>query len=230
MKQGLIKGILTALSVAVAVLIYLKVESIRMGGPVMVPLLLSSIFGFAIIIEKFAQFSKEELNTQTLLKNIFESIERQRLKEAIDICDQANVGVARILKEGIMKYDRPKEEIKESMQDSFLYEMPLLEDKLPILVTLVQIAPLLGFLGTLVGLANIFSIIQARGAHALPVSGIDFAQGIWQALICSMAGFLVAIPLLAASNYLSNRVKLIAEQMERAGTELLNFLIERRMS
>ncbi|MBI5872804.1 MAG: MotA/TolQ/ExbB proton channel family protein [Candidatus Omnitrophica bacterium] len=229
MKQVFIKGILTALSVAVAVLIYLKVESIRMGGPVMVPLLLSSIFAFAIIIEKFVQFNKEGLNTQTLLKNIFESIERQRLKEAIDICDQANVGVARILKEGIMKYDRPKEEIKESMQDSFLYEMPLLEDKLPILVTLVQIAPLLGFLGTLVGLANIFSVIQARAARALPVSGIDFAQGIWQALICSMAGFLVAIPLLAASNYLANRVKLIAEQMERASTELLNFLIERRM-
>ncbi|HAJ56855.1 MAG TPA: hypothetical protein DCL35_03685 [Candidatus Omnitrophica bacterium] len=229
MIQNFIKGAIVISSVAASVLIYLNVEFVRMGGPVIVPLLLSSVFAFAIVIDKLAQFNREGVDTQALLKNIFESIERQRIKEGIDLCDQANVSVARILKEGIMKYDRPKEEIRDAMQDSFLYEIPLLEDKLPILATLVQIAPLLGFLGTLAGLANIFRVIQARGISAMPPMGVEFAQGIWQALICSMAGFLVAIPLLVAHNYLSNRSKLLVEQMERVSTELMNFLVERRM-
>ncbi len=229
MFQNAIKALLVLVSAVASAVIYFRVDYIRMGGPVMVPLLLSSIFGFAITVEKFTQFSRESINTKSLLKSIFESIERQRIKEAIDLCDQVNVSASRILKDGIMKYDRPKEDIKESMQDSFLYELPFLEDKLPILATLVQIAPLLGFLGTLVGLANIFRLVQSAGGSALTLATGGFVQGVWQALVCSMTGLLVALPLLVAHNYLSYRVKVLVGQMETASTELLNFLIDRRM-
>jgi biopolymer transport protein ExbB len=229
MLQILIKGGLVVLSVVAAILVFLKIDLVRMGGPVMVPILLSSVFSFAIIFEKACQFAKEKTPLDALMKSIFESIERQRIKEAMDSCDQAGTGTARVLKAGIMKYDRGKEEIREAMQDSFLYEIPPLEDKLSVLATIVQVVPLLGFLGTLVGLMSIFQVIQAKAASFVPVSTTDFFSGVGQALVCSLAGFLVTIPAWVAYNYLVHRVKYFEDEMERGATELLNFLIERRM-
>ena len=184
MIRNLLKGLSVFLSIGAAVVIFSKVAIIRSGGPVMVPILLSSIFAFAVIFEKFSQFARETSDTDALLKNVFESIDRQRIKEAIDVCDHANTGVSRVLKSGIMKYDRAKEEIKEAMQDSFLYEMPFLEEKMPILATIIEISPLLGFLGTLTGLMSIFKVIEAKTTSLLSLSAVDFSSGIERALIC----------------------------------------------
>ncbi len=229
MTQNLIKGGLVIFSAVVAIGIFFKIEMVRMGGPVMIPILLASLFAFALVFDKCMQFARESGDTDALLKSIFESIERQRIKEALDLCDQVNTGAARVLKAGIMKYDRSKEEIREAMQDLFLYEAPGLESKLPILATIVQTAPLLGFLGTMVGLISIFKGLESAGHSLVPVAGASLSHGVWQALICSAAGFLIAIPGLIAYNYLVNRVKLLVEEMERASTQLLGFLVDRRM-
>ncbi len=230
MTDRLSKIILILLSMIGAYLIFLKVDWIHRGGPVMILIIFSSIFAFAIILAKMRQFSQDSLDVENFLKNIFERMERQRIKEAIDLCDQTHTPLARILKAGIIKYDRPKDEIKEAMDDSFLYEIPLLEGNLSLLSTIVQIAPLLGFLGTVVGMIKIFGIIEAKAASVVPVVAGDLAPGIWEALTCTAAGFLLAIPILIAHNYLVNRVKSLVDEMERGATELLAFFMERRMS
>lgn len=230
MAQKVIKVILVLLSIICSYLIFLKVELFRMGGPIMAPILLTSILAFAVIIVKLRQFSIASIDAEIFLKNIFEQIERQRIKEAIELCDQVKNPFARILKAGIVKYDRPKDEIKEAMENSFLYELPLLEEYLPILLTIVQIAPLLGFIGTLGGIVKILVVIQAKALTLIPVSVIDLTTGIWEALLCTIAGFLVVIPVLIAHNYLTSRVKSFTEEMEKGATQLLAFLLERRMS
>lgn len=229
MVNKALKIALITLSVVSAFLIFAKVELVHRGGPVMIPVLFVSIFAFAIVWAKLKQFSKYTIDVENLMKNIFERMERQRIKEAIDLCDHTPVPLARILRAGIMKYDRPKDEIKEAMEDALLYEMPLLEENLSILSTIIQIAPLLGILGTLVGLIKIFQVIQARSAAFVPIATADLTPGIWEALICSAAGFLVAIPLLIASNYLASRVRSFVDEVERAATELVAFYMERRM-
>ncbi len=229
MLNKVVKIMLVAVSFVGVYFAFLKVEIIRSGGPLMIPILLCSVFSLAIIFSKMLQFSRSAIDVESFLKRIFECIERQRIKEAIDMCNQSFSPVARVLRAGIVKYDRPKDEIKEAMQDSFLYENPVLEGNLFVLSTIVQITPLLGFLGTLTGMMKVLYMIQIKNSASLAVTLADMAPGIWQALVCSASGLIVVIPLFIAHNYLIDKVKYFVEEMERASTELLNFLMDRRM-
>ncbi|HQP91323.1 MAG TPA: MotA/TolQ/ExbB proton channel family protein [Candidatus Omnitrophota bacterium] len=217
------------LSLFLVLIIFNKIQVVRAGGPVMVLILFSSISAVAVIIEKYIQFSSESIKSDILIKNISESIERQRIKEAIDYCDRTDTSIARVLKAGIMKYDRPKEEIKEAMQDAFDLEMPLLEDKLPVIDSMIQIIPLFGFLGTLTGLVRIFNVFSSRLQNLSVLNNADLIPGMWQALISSMSAFMVVVPVLLAFNYLNCKLNAIEKEIEFASTKLLNFLIDRRM-
>lgn len=220
---------LVFLSVLTSVLFYAKIEWIHRGGPLMVPLILLSIASSAIIAAKMARLREDQAPVSSFLNDIFELIEKQRLKEAIDLCERAQTSFARILKEGIVKYDRPKDEIREAMDHAFLYEVPSYEENISVLAAVIQIAPLLGFLGTLVGMAKVFFVVQAKGISFAPVVSADLAAGVWGALISACAGFLIAISTLIAYYYLTARIRSYVEEMERGASELLNFLMERRM-
>jgi biopolymer transport protein ExbB len=230
MRNKLLKVTLIILSCLVSFLIYEKDTFIHRGGLVMIPMIFSSIFAFAIIVSKARQFFENSMDAGKFMKDIFERIERQRIKEALDLCDRFRAPLAHVVRAGLMKYDRPKDEIKEAMEASYLCEAPVLEENLSILSAIVQIAPLLGFLGTLIGLMGIFQVVEAKGIASLSVTAADLAPGIWQALICSVSGFLIAIPVFMAHNYLLSRIRSLMDEMELAATELLGFLMERRVS
>lgn len=229
MTQRGLKIVLLFLSIAAAAFIFLKVDLMYRGGPVMMPILLISIFAFAVIFTKLRQFARDTVDVSNFLARIFECIERQKIKEAMDVCDQTMSPLARVLKAGIMKYDRPKDEIRDAMDAALCYEIPSLEENLFLLSTVIQIAPLLGLVGTLLGMMKILLVIQAKSALSLAVAVTDVAPGLWEALLCSVAGFMVAIPSLAASHYLTGRVKSFVDEIERSTAELLSFLLERRM-
>ncbi len=230
MKDRILKVVLVFSSLIASYVVFLKVGWVHKGGPLMIPMVFCSIFAFAVILAKIGQFSQDSVDVEKFLKNIFELMERQRIKEAIDFCDQTNRPAARILKAGIVKYDRPKDEIKEAMDDSFLYEIPLLEENLSLLGTIAQVMPLLGFLGTIVGLIKIFGMMEAKSLSLVSVTAKDLAPGIWEALICTASGFLLAIPVLIAHNYLKNSAKSFVDELERGASGLLAFLMERRIS
>jgi len=230
MTNKLLKATLIILSCLASILVYAKDTFIHRGGLVMIPMIFSSIFAFAIVVAKLRQFFENRINAGDFMKEIFERIERQRIKEALDLCDRFRAPLAQLVKAGLMKYDRPKDEIKEAMEASYLHEAPLLEENLSILSTVVQIAPLLGFVGTLIGMMGILQVVEAKGISFLAVAAMDLAPSIWQALICSAAGFLIAIPVFMAHNYLLSRVRSLLDEMELGATELLGFLMERRVS
>lgn len=196
------------------------------GGPVMWPILLCSIFAFAIILEKFWHLYKIKIDTQDFLNSILEKMKRHEVKEALQICDNTKSPVAHILKAGILKYDRPRPQIIEAIEDASLYEVPKLEKNLPMLATIGHIAPLLGLLGTVTGMVRCFQIVEAKAATLHPVMPGDLAAGIWEALLTTVAGLVVAIPAYVAYNYLVNRINHFVLEMEKASTELVNFLAE----
>ena len=99
--------------------------------------------------------------------------------------------------------------------------MPRLEERLNLLATITQIAPLLGLLGTVLGFINIFRVMQENGAFAH--AGL-MSEGVWQALVCTAAGLALAIPCYAAYNYLVNRVNSIVLDMEKSATDILNLV------
>ena len=125
-----------------------------------------------------------------------------------------------------MKYDRSKEDIKQAMDDASLYEIPLLEKNLTAIATIAHISPLLGLLGTVTGLVRCFQVIQSKTTTFAPVNPSDLAGGIWEALITTVAGLMVAIPMFVIYNYLVSKVNGFIIEMERRATELVNFLSE----
>ncbi len=194
------------------------------GGPVMVPILLCSFLALAIIVERLMYYASITSNTQQLKRSVFEKIKNNNLKEALDICDSSNAPLAKILKAGTVKFGASRDEIKESIEDASLFEIPKLEKKLNILATIAHIAPLLGLLGTITGIAGSFHTIQVRAASLNPVTPADLAGGIWEALITTVAGLMVAIPAFVAYNYLLSRVNYFVLDLERGATELVNLL------
>jgi biopolymer transport protein ExbB len=196
------------------------------GGPLMWPILLCSIFAVAIVVERLWYLRRIDIDTQDFFTNLLDKIKRHQIKEALDDCDRIQHPVARIFKSGVLKYDRPRSQIREAIEDASLYEIPKLEKNLSALATVAHIAPLLGFLGTVTGMIRCFQIIQAKATVFNPVVPADLAGGIWEALLTTVAGLVVAIPAFVVYNYLVSRINNIILEMERASTELVNFLTE----
>jgi len=196
------------------------------GGPVMWPILFCSIFALAIALEKFWHLHKINIDTQDFLNKILDKMKRHDIKEALQVCDNTKSPIANILKAGILKYDRPRPQIVEAIEDASLYEIPRLEKNLTALATIAHVSPLLGLLGTVTGMVRCFQVIQAKATTFHPVSPGDLAGGIWEALLTTVAGLIVAIPTFVAYNYLVSRINHYILEMEKASTELVNFLTE----
>ncbi|MDP2904673.1 MAG: MotA/TolQ/ExbB proton channel family protein [Candidatus Omnitrophota bacterium] len=196
------------------------------GGPLMWPILLCSVFALAIILEKFWHLHKIKIDTQEFLRKVLDKMKRNETKEALQICENTPSPVANIIKAGILKYDRPRPQIIEAIEDVSLYEIPRMEKNLTALATIAHISPLLGLLGTVTGMVRCFQTIQAKSVSLHPISPGDLAGGIWEALLTTVAGLMVAIPTFVAYNYLVSRINNFVLEMEKASTELVNFLTE----
>lgn len=191
------------------------------GGILMWPILLCSIIGVCIIIERFWFLRRASIDTSEFMDTIRQVLKQNRIQDAVDICDKVDAPVARILKAGIMKYRKSKEEIREAIEDAGQMEIPRLEKYLSALATCASIAPLLGLLGTVQGMIKCFAAIQNKRGQVNPS---DLAEGISNALITTAAGLTVAIPLLVFYNYFISRVDNMIVEMEISASELVDLL------
>lgn len=202
----------------IATLVFWQVELIHRGGPVMVPIVMCSIFSLTLIIERLYYFLNLHLGTDMdrLLERLRAAIEGQRLKEAQTICETSPGPIARVISAGLAVREGSPQEIDEAMEEAAHAELPAVERHLRWLSTLAQVATLLGLLGTVTGLVRAFQVIQERAAGGDPVNPSDLAGGVWEALMTTVAGLIVAIPTILAYNYLASRVAEVQFQMEKA--------------
>ncbi len=203
---------------------------IQKGGPLMYLIILCSVIALAVVIERLWHLYRAGINTQDFLGELGRNIKRNKIVEAIDICDRTPGPIAYTLKAGILRHDRSKEEIKEAVENAALDEVPRLEKNLGVLATIAHISPLLGLLGTVAGMIKCFQVIQVKASAFNPINPGDLAEGIWVALITTAAGLTVAIPSLVAHNYLVSRVNNFVLDMERAATNLIDILSKRSQS
>jgi len=128
-----------------------------------------------------------------------------------------------VIQAGLLKRDMPLGDLRESLQEVAQLQVPRLEKNLPILATVGYVSPLLGLLGTVTGMIHVFQTVSgARGT--VPVG--ELAGGIWEALLTTAAGLVVAIPAYVAYNYLASRMGSEVNDMERAGIEMIQILKE----
>lgn len=203
-------------------------DMIQKGGPVMYLIIILSIIAFGVVIERIYNLNRARIDAQKFMDQIIKHLKRNKIIEAIEMCNQTPGPIAHIIKAGILKHDRSKPEIKEAIDEAAQLEIPRLEKHLPIIATIAHIAPLLGLLGTVSGIIKAFQIIQAKALTMTPVNPGDLSGGIWEALLATLAGLAVAIPTYVAYNYLVNQVDNLVYEMERSATDLVNLLSSRR--
>jgi len=193
------------------------------GGPVVWLLIVISGVAIVVFIERFLHCHRAQINSAEFLNGVRTVLRRDNVVEAVSICDATPGPVARLVKTAILAREQGREHVRESLEDAGLVEVPRLEARLDLLATIAQITPLLGLLGTVLGLIHIFMDMEAAGQYA---HFNQLSRGVWMALISAGAGLAVAIPTQAAHNYLVNRVNLIVLDMERASNEILRILWE----
>ncbi|MFH2068872.1 MAG: MotA/TolQ/ExbB proton channel family protein [Candidatus Omnitrophota bacterium] len=196
-------------------------ELIIKGGVIMIPIILCSILSLAVIIERAINLHRAQVDSETFFRKVEDPIRRNKIIEAINLCEAATGSVPRIVKSGLLCHDRTNDEIREAIAETASFEVPYLERYFGILATVATIAPLLGLLGTVTGLMRAFMIIQMKSGLVNPS---DLAGGIWEALITTVAGLAVAIPTYVAYNYFVNRVNAIITEMEKSASRLLQLL------
>jgi biopolymer transport protein ExbB len=193
------------------------------GGFVLWLILLISAVAVVVFIERVLHFHRAQINSTEFLNGVRTVLKRENVVEALSICDATPGPVARLVKTAVLNREHGRERVREALEEAGLAEVPRLEEKLNLLATIAQIAPLLGLLGTVLGFIQTFMVMQKTGLYAHVG---QLSTGIWQALVCAAAGLAVAIPTHAGYNYLVSRVNSIVLDMERAATEIVNIVTE----
>jgi biopolymer transport protein ExbB len=194
------------------------------GGPVLWLLVVASGVAIVTFVERVLHLHRSQINAAEFLNGVRNVLKRDNVVEAISICDATPGPVARLVKTAILNRDQGRERVREALEEAGLVEVPRLEEKLALLATIAQIAPLLGLLGTALGFIQIFGQLEQAGLYAQVG---QLSRGIWQALICTAAGLAVAIPTYAGYNYLVNRAGEITLDMERTAAEIVRIVTEK---
>ena len=196
------------------------------GGPLMVPLVFCSVLALAIIIEKFITLRLIENRSDRFIRktrSIINGNEDNKIEKVLALCEMTSSPLSRILKAGIDRKDRSREELKEAIGDAGSSEIPYLEKHLKILGTIVTVAPLIGLLGTVMGMIKAFNVIALQGTGEPGA----LAGGISEALITTAVGLSIAIPSLIFYNYFMHRTDKIVRQFEKISSEFIDFLIKK---
>jgi biopolymer transport protein ExbB len=196
-------------------------EILNLGGWMLGLILLTSAVALVVFIERYLYCHRAQINSMEFLNGVRTVLKRDNVVEALSICDATAGPVARLVKTAILNRDHGRERVREALEEAGLTEVPRLEEKLNLLATIAQLAPLLGLLGTVLGFMKTFQRMKEAGLNAHVG---DLSEGIGQALICAAAGLAVAIAAHAAYNYLVSRVNSIVLDMERAATEIVNIV------
>src|SRR5882672_12632318 len=161
------------------------------GGLVLWLLLFVSAVAVVVFVERFLHCHRAQINSLEFLNGVRTVLKRDNVVEALSICEATPGPVARLVKTAILNRDRGREGVRDALEEAGLLEVPRLEDKLNLLATIAQIAPLMGLLGTVMKFLEMFRNLQLAGPFATPN---ELAGGIWGSLICMAAGLAVAIP------------------------------------
>ncbi|MCP5517485.1 MAG: MotA/TolQ/ExbB proton channel family protein [Verrucomicrobiales bacterium] len=200
-------------------------DLLRHGGVMMWVLLALGAVATVIFVERLLHYHREQIHALDFINGIRNVLKRDNVVEAISICDATPGPVPRLVKTAILNRDKGRNGVRDALEQAGLVEVPRLEQKLSLLATIAQIAPILGLLGTVLGLIQVFSAVQQDGLAA--PAGL-LAAGVWKGLVSTGAGLALAVPCYAGYNYLVTRVNAIVLDMEKSSTEILSLLGESR--
>jgi biopolymer transport protein ExbB len=201
-------------------------ELMQKGGPVMWVILVLSVLGVGVFLERLVFLHRAQVRVGEFLRGLANLVRKDRFEEARRQCLSTPGPVARVALSAVLARDCPRSELRDIVTEAGQLEVPRLERHLLMLNGIAYIAPLLGLLGTVLGLLQAFYLISTQGGYATVA---DLSGAVYQSLISAAAGLAVAIPALVAVAHLSARVKDLLHDMERTGIEMVNLLKNRTL-
>ena len=192
-------------------------EIVKAGGIMMVPIILASVIAIAIIVERLWTLQRERVLPKELFERVWQWVESNQLQDKHVLALQQNSPLGKVLAAGLANRHRPREVMREAIEDAGRHVIHELERFLSALGTIAGIAPLLGLLGTVFGMIRTFNSITTSGIG----NPATLASGIAEALVATAAGLAVAIPSLICFRMLRRRVDGLVVEMEKEAIKLV---------
>ena len=197
------------------------------GGPVIWLLAACGLFAALVFFERLFNLHRAQIAADDFLKGVYNIRNRDNTVEAATICEEAPGPVARLALAAVLHHDDTLENIGRAIEEAGLEEIPRMERGLGWLATLARITPLIGLLGTVLGMME---MLLAANRNAPLVQSADLTGGLWTALAATALSLVIAILAYAGYNLLVSRVESILLDMERSASALLNFMRQWRQN
>jgi biopolymer transport protein ExbB len=193
------------------------------GGPMMWVLLLMATGLVLVVAERVFYLHRAQIRAKEFVEGIKNTLAKRRLVEALTLCEETPGPVAATVKAALLHAHDDETRMRHAVQEAAILELPALERRLGAVAAIAQIAPLVGLLGTVLGMVLTFRSFSAGAVEYAKATSLS--DGMWQALVCTAGGLLVAIPARLAQHFLAGRVRAIVRDMEWAANELMRHLL-----
>ena len=191
------------------------------GNIIMGTLALLSIYAVYILIERYSTINKASLEDESFLKSIKNFVEQKDIEAAKKLCKNTNNPVSRMIEKGIDRIEKPMTDISAAIENQGKLEVYKMENNLANLATVAGAAPMIGFLGTVIGMIVAFHEMASAGGN---VDVEMLSKGIYTAMVTTVGGLIVGIIAYIAYNYLVSKIDKVIFQLEARTTEFLDLL------
>jgi biopolymer transport protein ExbB len=200
------------------------IEFLQQGGPVMWPLSICSILAVAIIVERVINLRPSKVLPQDEVEHLGSLIDGGLLEQAEDYCERRPGPLTNIVAAALEARGESPEGIRQVVEDQGRQEVPRLQKFLGVLGTVASVSPLLGLLGTVLGMIEVFRVVSTQGIGQAQ----SLAGGISQAMITTASGLTIAIPALVAYNVFSDKANALILEMERLALAFIKQIVRQR--
>lgn len=178
--------------------------------------------GVMLFIERTLYLHRGHIRAKAFVDGIKNILAKRRLVEALTVCEETPGPVAVVVKAALLHASDPADAMRFHVQEAGIVELPALERRLGSIAAIAQVAPLVGLLGTILGMITTFAAFSQGGDYARASA---LSAGLWQALLATAGSLMIAIPAHLAHHFLSGRVRAIVRDVEWAGNEIMKYLL-----
>lgn len=197
-------------------------EMIYKGGPIMIPLGILLMIAVYVLVERLLVIGKASKTTENLIQSIKEMVHSGNIPNAIAMCKNMNTAESSMIEQGVKRIGQPVQEIRTAMDKSGSNEISKLEKNLNILNIIGRIAPMFGFIGTIIGVITIFYDISLAKTVEIEI----ISKGLYQKMVTSAGGLVVGVLAFICYHWLNARIDKLAHKMEDAQIKFLDMLNE----
>ena len=180
------------------------------------------VLGLVLFIERVLYLHRGQIRAKAFLDGIKNILAKRRLVEALTVCEETPGPVAAVVKAALLHADDPADAMRFHVQEAAVVELPAIERRLGAIAAIAQVAPLVGLLGTLLGMIGTFLAFEKGGNYATAGA---LSTGMWQALLATSGSLMLAIPAHLAHHFLTGRVRAIVRDVEWSGNEVMKYLL-----